>query len=61
MKFVNVKTGLICEPHNELVIAHMRKSDIYKELEDKKVEEQKEEKVEETKETPVETKTRKKK
>lgn len=52
MKFINLKTGVIVEPNNEMVIAQMRKSADFKVFE--KTEEVKEEtKVEkETKEEP---------
>lgn len=30
MKFINLKTGVILEPHHEMVIEQMKNSDMYK-------------------------------
>ena len=57
MKFINVKTGLICEPHNAMVIEQMKKSDAFKELEEKA--ENKETKAEETEVIKTERKRKK--
>lgn len=56
MKFINLKTGVILEPHNDMVIEQMKKSADYKVYE-----EAKEKKVEETKEETKEGTPKKKK